>query len=114
MSDIRGVPLRKFEEPIRTALAFYSDISDGRVTFDIDQAAQLTPTPEKPYSARSATTVKFMGETATKLYVIAFAPQEGSGDESTYSLGTIDAGIGRVITRPSCRGQKPVPMPKDS
>lgn len=86
MNHVSGVPLKSFEEPIRAALSRYSDNTDGRVVFDTDSAPRLELTPDKPNSARSATVVKHLGETAGTLYVIVFAHEDGTGDESAYKL----------------------------
>lgn len=86
MSDLQGINLESISEPIRAALSRYSEESDGKVEFDLDGAAKLELTPDKPYSARSATEVRHLGETVTTLYVIAFAEEDGTGDESTYKL----------------------------
>jgi hypothetical protein len=80
--EVAGVNLTTFEEPIHDALAAYQALTDGRVAFDLDNAPKLELTPEKPSSARSATAVTHLGETAGTLFVIAFAPFDGTGDES--------------------------------
>lgn len=86
MNTLAGLPLTSFEDPIREALDLYSDQTDGRVAFDSGNAAQLTLTPDKPNSARSATLVKHLGETLGTLYVIAFDFEDGTGDESMFAL----------------------------
>ena len=83
---IAGIPLETFIDPVRTALRGYERESEGLLKFDEDQAAQLVPTPDKPNSARSATDFRYWGETIGKLFVIAFKPDDGSGDESGYKL----------------------------
>lgn len=86
--------LERFVEPIRTALSQYAEISEGRVAFDGDQAALLEPTqPEKPYSARSVSEVSFDGETISNLYVLAFAPLDGTGDDTSFKLGEVNMGF---------------------
>lgn len=90
--EVAGISLESLEGPIRTALAEYSEITNGGVRFNTDQAAKLELTPEKSNSARSITDVTHNGIIATKLYVIAFGPQDGTGDESTYRLEDIDRG----------------------
>lgn len=92
ISEVAGIPLREFEEPIRDALFYYSTVTDERVEFNGDEAARLTLTPEKPNSARTATEFTFEGETAGNLYVIAFAPEDATGDEKTYTLDAVNTG----------------------
>lgn len=84
--EVAGITLEQLEEPIQEALKQYEAVSEGRLAFDIEDAATLTPTPDKPNSARSATDAKFKGETVGKLFVIAFKPEDGTGDESGYKL----------------------------
>ena len=81
-AEVSGVSLPSLEETIRYGLQGYSDVSEGTVEFDLDTACQLELTPDKPNSARSATTVKYLGEAAATMYVIAFAPEDGTGDNS--------------------------------
>ncbi|MEI6850544.1 MAG: hypothetical protein WCK26_01090, partial [Candidatus Saccharibacteria bacterium] len=78
-NEVKGVKLSNFEEPIRYALQTYSEIALGKVAFDIDTASKLELTPDKPNSARSISNVIHLGEVATKLYIIAFAPDDGTG-----------------------------------
>lgn len=86
MSQISGIELATIAEPIRPALQKYSEQTDGAVTFDIDAAAVLELTPDKPNSARSATPVRHLGEIAGTLYVIVFDMEDGTGDEKTFKL----------------------------
>src|SRR5262245_9567092 len=94
--EILGVPLVTFAGPIEAALTKYSDIAaeaeaDG-VAFDIDTAMNLSLTPDKPYSALSASPMRYCGEIAGTLYVIAFKPGDGTGDENSYELRDLDVG----------------------
>jgi hypothetical protein len=68
--------------------------SGEAVAFDLEGAVKLqrTPRSEKPNSARSATPVRHLGEVAGQLYVIVFAPGDGTGDENTHSLDTMYTG----------------------
>lgn len=84
--EVAGVKLEKLEEPIREALKGYEEVSEGQLQFDVYQASTLNPTPDKPNSARSATDARYRGDIIGKLYVIAFKPGDGSGDESGYKL----------------------------
>jgi hypothetical protein len=93
MSHVTGVPLEHFEEPIRVALTYYAERSEGRVAFDVDAAARLECTPNKPNAARSATTVRHLGESAGQLFVIAFAPGDGTGDESARTLASLNTNV---------------------
>jgi hypothetical protein len=94
MSEVAGINLKNLEEPIREALLAYSDVSDGRLAFDLDVAGSLVATPEKPNSARSQSSVKYKGKTIGDLFVIAFKPGDGTGDEKTYSLDDLAAPVG--------------------
>ncbi len=91
--EVSGVPIAVFEDYIHMALREYTRVSDGRVTFDDhEHAANLELTPDKPNSARSSIAVRHLGEVAGTLYVIAFAPGDGTGDESAFKLADIDTG----------------------
>lgn len=90
--------------PIETALAEYQRIASGRIRFDIDAAKGLEWTPEKPYTARSASHVEHLGEVVGSLYVIVFNEWDGTGDESSFKLSNDMAGgnyqlIPRVVPR---------------
>ncbi len=91
-AEVVGVPISSLEETIRFGLQGYSDLSEGTVEFDLYTASKLELTPDKPNSARSATTVKLLGEAVATLYVIAFAPGDGTGDESHQKLEDTDTG----------------------
>src|SRR5579864_1571687 len=84
--DIEGLNLRDLQEPLDAALTEYETRSESRFEFDAHTASQLEPTPEKPYSARSESTVSYLGNEIGNMYVIAFKPGDGTGDESAYKL----------------------------
>src|SRR5579862_9109029 len=86
MSEVAGINLKNLEEPIRGALTAYEEESGGQLLFDLDAASILTLTPDKPNSARSRSVVQFRRKTIGDLYVIAFKPGDGTGDEKSYSL----------------------------
>ncbi len=93
VKEVAGVPLVAFEDPIHYALERYSSQSDGEIEFvDADSVPKLELTPDKPNSARSTTAVTYLGETVGILFVIAFAPEDGTGDESAYRLADINTG----------------------
>jgi hypothetical protein len=85
--EITGLSLTKFEEPIWDALEEYEAISEGRLELAHMDATHLKLTPDKPYSARSQTPVRFDREYIGDMYVIAFSPYDGTGDEETLRLG---------------------------
>lgn len=85
IKEVAGTPLSDFEEPIHDSLRGYQQMANGSLEFDLDASRSLELTPDKPNSARSVTEVKHLGEAIGNLYVIAFAPYDGTGDESTYS-----------------------------
>lgn len=89
MSEISGIKLKSLETPIHDALAKYQDQTGGALAFELDKAGILIPTPEKPNSARSTTEVTHNGEKVGDLYVIAFKPQDGTGDENTFGLDNL-------------------------
>lgn len=103
--ELCGVPLDRFEGPIQHALRRYQEISADRLKFDNVSASRLELTPEKPNSARSAVSVKYMEENVGTLYVIAFKPQDGTGDEKTHQLVELE-------TRPYPHLPKVVPRAK--
>ena len=85
-----GVPVDRFRDPIQHALKRYQEKSSGNLGFDIIPASNLTLTPEKPNSARSATPAQYKGKEVGTLYIIAFKPQDGTGDEKTHKLADLD------------------------
>ncbi|MEO6761246.1 MAG: hypothetical protein ABI220_02600 [Candidatus Saccharimonadales bacterium] len=88
--EVSGIPLKNFEDPIRSALINYSELTDGRVVFDHpEQAAKLELTPDKPNSARSIINVLHEHELIGSLFVIAFAPDDATGDNKTFNLGEV-------------------------
>lgn len=104
--ELSGIKLETLEDPIRIALREYEKISDGLLQLDENQASQLALTPDKPNSARSATDFRFQGETIGKLFVIAFKPGDGSGDESGYKLKDL------TVDTPYARTTRVVPRNK--
>lgn len=86
MSKVSGIELGGISETVRPALQAYSELADGAVAFDLDSAAQLRLTPEKPNTARSESQVHHLGEVAGTLYVIVFDMEDGTGDENTFKL----------------------------
>lgn len=93
MSHVSGIELTSITDPVRQALMGYQSWSEHSVQFDIDKASQLELTPYKPNAARSATTVHYLGEAIATLYVIAFRPGDGTGDESAYKLADLKTDI---------------------
>lgn len=89
---VLGIKLPAFEDPIRDALKTYSEITDGKVEFEYDHAGRLERTPEKHTYARSATIVRHAGEIVSTLYVVVFAPKDGTGDESAYQINKTNMG----------------------
>jgi hypothetical protein len=90
MSDIRtsevcGVALDEFIDPIRYALDEYEGYFDGLYAFDLDGAARLAFVDGK-LTARSQTAVTQGGEKVADLTVVAFAPHDATGDTSTFTL----------------------------
>lgn len=87
---IAGIPIDRFRDPIQKVLETYEEKAGGDLSFDIVPASNLVLTPEKPNSARSATTANFKGNAVGTLYVIAFKPGDGTGDENTYQLQNLE------------------------
>jgi hypothetical protein len=92
MAASSEVPLSLYKDTIIEALGIYQEQTGGEVEFELEKAAELEPRDDKPYYARSESTVRHMGEQAATLAVIAFAPYEGTGDESTHNVLDIDPG----------------------
>lgn len=92
---LEAIDLISFEGPIVDALQAYSDLTDGRVTFENPgQAAKLELTPDKPNSARNSVPVHFYGEPVGDAVLIAFAPGDGTGAESDLiNLSNISTGF---------------------
>ncbi len=94
MAEVAGIELADLRDPLYWALLVYQGMGEDRLTLDRAAASQLTPTPDKPNSARSATPVLYDGEKVGDLYVIAFKPGDGTGDEKTFSLGALQVAAG--------------------
>jgi hypothetical protein len=84
--EVLGISLESLEAPIQHALRSYEELSEGRMAFDAANASRLVATPDKPNSARGDGLALFENEAIGKLFVIAFAPGDGSGDESAHKL----------------------------
>lgn len=91
--EISGIPLKAFEDPIWDVLQTYELRSEDRVEFDLD-AIELEAIADKPYSARSQSPVKFDGEQFADLYVIAFEPGDGTGNDNDYQLNKFSVEFG--------------------
>jgi hypothetical protein len=105
-AELMGVSVTRLEEPIGQALRTYEEVSDNGLMFDSDKASKLELTPDKPNSARSVTDVTFMTEKIGSLYVIAFKPGDGTGDESAHKLASLR------VDRPYPRSTLIVPRSK--
>lgn len=84
--ELAGISLSRFIDPVRESLKRYENNSHGFLMFDAEKAGKLELTPDKPNSARTATPVNYLNDYIGTLYVIAFRPGDGTGDEKTYSL----------------------------
>lgn len=89
--EVCGVPLSEFSDPIRVSLAEYAEKTGGRYRFDLDGAVQLDFVPGK-LTARSQTAVMCGERKAADLFVIAFAPEDGTGDDKSYRLDQVHLG----------------------
>lgn len=86
-TEVAGVKLASVAEPLAYALEAYRDLSRGRLDFDVIKAATtLELTPDKPNSARSVVSVTSGEKSVGDMYVIAFQPGDGTGDESFIKL----------------------------
>lgn len=108
MSHVSGIELSAITEPVRQALIGYQRWSEDTVRFELDEASRLESTPDKPNAARSVTTIRYLGEAVATMYVIAFRPGDGTGDETTYQLNTLDTGEYPVRTSVVPRSKTPV------
>lgn len=90
-AEVAGIKLDSLAEPMRHAIREYQYSTHGFLFFNPTEAVNLELTPEKPNSARSKTIVKdYVGDPVGELFVIAFKPQDGTGDESTFNLDQVD------------------------
>src|SRR3989344_5034398 len=103
--ELMGVPIDRFGVPIILALRAYQEFSDG-LEFDSDSASHLVLTPDKTNSARSKTSVVYLGDKVGDLYVIAFKPGDGTGDESSRRIADL------VVDHPYPRFPRVVPRDK--
>jgi len=92
-NEIAGLPLAKFEEPVRHALQFYQKRAHRKTAFDFDTAASLGRTPEDTTSALSRSRVEFAGKAIAELRVVAFAPGDGTGNEDDFKLFDLYTGV---------------------
>jgi hypothetical protein len=83
---VAGISLEGLKDPVQEALVGYAERSNGEVAFDIDAALNIELTPEKPYSARSDSPFIHRGEQIGKISIIAFGPDDATGDGRTYAL----------------------------
>jgi hypothetical protein len=105
--EIMGIPLEVYASQVISALNDIEANSDGRLVFeDISQAADLDLTPEAPYSAKKSTQVRHLGETVGSFVVIVFSPEDGTGNDSTFSLNEVE------ISRPYHRRTSVLPRSK--
>jgi hypothetical protein len=94
-AEVMGVPLSRFEGPIRQAVRTYEILADNGLQLDSNNACKLELTPTRPNSARSVTEVLFMAENIGKLYIIAFKYGDGTGDElNGYKLEDLEVDEG--------------------
>lgn len=114
--EVLGISLAELEEPIQVALRAYSEQSDGRIVFeDVPAASQLELTPTKPNSARASTTVNYLGNQVAKLWVIAFAPGDATGDETHgHTLADLQMGTYPALPRFVPRDKRGVPNEPDT
>ena len=89
--EVSGIPLSEFRDPIHVALTEYAEQADGLYSFDFYNAPKLGFVPGK-LTARSQTDVMRLDEKVADLFVIAFAPRDGTGDDKTYTLDQLDMG----------------------
>ncbi len=79
---------------MRHALIGYMADSGMQMGFDLEAATKLTATPDKPNSARSVSKVQYGKDIIGDLFVIAFAPYDGTGDDKTLHLPSVDIAPG--------------------
>ena len=89
---VNGVRLAEFSEPIAHVLNAYSLLSDARIEFDYIAASQLETTRDKPYSARSNSSIIYDGVNVASLVVLAFGQGDATGDYSTFEPGELKSG----------------------
>lgn len=91
-TELCGIPLTDFSDPIHVALTGYNERAAGRYTFDLNNAPRLGFVTGKP-TARSQTDIlTHTGDKVAELFVIAFAPEDGTGDDKTYTADQLDMG----------------------
>jgi hypothetical protein len=90
IKEVAGIPLTTLEEPIQEALEAYTVLTDGSVTFEgADDSGHLELKSDGRYSAATKRTVRYLGSKVTDLYILAFAPYDGTGSEQTYKLDNL-------------------------
>lgn len=99
--------LVNLREPIEGALGRYQALAGEAIKFDLENAAILEPIIDGRYSARSKTIADLGEGVTTDLVVIAFLPQDGTGDESTYNWGDL-----LIPDEYTCNLPKGEPAPK--
>lgn len=78
-----------FRDPVRDALTAVIDKTDGKLTFNLEKASVLEPTPDKPNTARSEVKADYGGIVVSKMVVVVFAPRDGTGSEDAENGMTV-------------------------
>lgn len=102
MTEVAGIKIETLSPVISQAVSDYQELSYGlpkpfngndqpspthQLKFRVKEAGELKLTPDKPNSARSVTMVTdYAGRLVGNLFVIAFKPEDGTGDESSYKV----------------------------
>jgi hypothetical protein len=71
---------------VREALQVYVGMDNWR----FGNVDGFVLTPDKPNTARTVFPVKYAGHDIGDMYVIAFSPGDGTGDESAFKLGSLE------------------------
>ena len=76
-----------FSDTVQQALRGYQRLHVGQVTFG--NVPPFVDTPQKPYTAKTITAVRYRGQQVGDMHIIVFSPDDGTGDANTYGLDSL-------------------------
>lgn len=89
---IKNISTESLRGPIYDSVKRYSEIAGQKgLVFNPDDLQELTLTPDKPNTARTVIEARdHHGEKVGDMYVIAFKPQDGTGDSKSRRISDLD------------------------
>lgn len=90
--EIYGVDLKHIRNAALDALTGYQSYGSRGFEFDLSGEIEMCPTPDKPNSARFNVPLLEHGIMVATAHVIAFAPGDATGDQSSHKVSDVDFG----------------------